>query len=242
MAPGIETTWQALYLSETYGVYAVMVVPALFLAYLLVRGPRPGGVEPRAAGFMYRYALAFTAETMLDPIATGPALRWLGLQSFATPVLFLFVLLGDFRVFLLVFVLRAPEALRWRAAVTAVGWTLIVPVVAWMTHRAFHIAHPMGIWLIYELAFLILALGMCARLPLPARVAPYLRAVLLYVATYYALWATADILTITAAIDAAWAFRLIPNQLYYAGFVPVAYALFFSARYAATSTSTQASR
>ena len=100
----------------------------------------------------------------------------------------------------------------------------------------------MGIWLIYEIAFTVLALALFTWLPMPAQVGRFLRTVLAYVILYYVLWATADIITIATGNDLAWALRLIPNQLYYAGFVPVAYTLFFSSRYAATRTSTQAAR
>lgn len=82
----------------------------------------------------------------------------------------------------------------------------------------------------------------------PARVPPseprlraYLRAILLYVAVYYALWAAADVFILNG-IDAGWALRIVPNQLYYGLFVPFTYWAFFARRYAATSTSTQASR
>jgi len=57
----------------------------------------------------------------------------------------------------------------------------------------------------------------------------------------YALWAAADLL-IVAGFDAGWAVRLVPNQLYYAWYVPFVYWRFFSSRYAATSSSTHASR
>ena len=93
------------------------------------------------------------------------------------------------------------------------------------------------LWLIYECAFAALALWWRARV-VPARRPPaerFLRAVLAYVAVYYALWALADVL-ILAGWDVGWALRVLPNQLYYAFWVPVVWALFFSPRYAATSS------
>jgi hypothetical protein len=44
------------------------------------------------------------------------------------------------------------------------------------------------------------------------------------VAVYYALWATADLLIRYGGIDAGWLLRALPNQLYYAFWIPFAYA------------------
>jgi hypothetical protein len=69
-----------------------------------------------------------------------------------------------------------------------------------------------------------------ARVPAATpRLQAYLRTVLAYVAIYYALWATADVI-ILAGFDLGWALRMLPNQLYYAFFVPFAYGMFFARR------------
>ncbi|MGH7856783.1 MAG: hypothetical protein ACREQY_05580, partial [Candidatus Binatia bacterium] len=67
----------------------------------------------------------------------------------------------------------------------------------------------------------------------PAHFAPdrrgarrHLRGALAYVALYYFLWAAADSM-ILAGVDAGWALRVIPNQIYYGFWVPFAYASFF---------------
>jgi hypothetical protein len=252
----MHESWRQLYQSDLQAVWAVWLVPALFLLHL-GRTWRRGGpsVEPRAAGFMRAYALVFALETMLDPFAGGPLLRWLGLADgvLATSVMVTFVLLGDFRVFLLVLRLAAPEARGLASvAVEAALWTLVVPVVAVGVEagvRALAGELPsQSIWLVYELAFLAMALVL-RGVVVPARVAAersrlraYLRAVTAYVAVYYALWATADLLILVGGLDAGWALRIVPNQLYYAFYVPLVYVLFFSRRYASTSSATQASR
>jgi hypothetical protein len=252
----MSQSWRQLYQSDVQGVWAVWIVPALFLLHLGRTWHRPGSsVEPRAAGFMRAYALVFAAETMLDPFAGGPLLRWLGLAdgALATSVMVKFVLLGDFRVFLLVLFLAAPEVRGLpRVAGEAALWTLVVPVVAVAGEavlRALAGDLPsQSIWLVYELAFLAMALVL-RGVVVPARIAAerwrlraYLRAVTAYVAVYYALWATADVLIMVGGFDAGWALRIVPNQLYYAFYVPLVYGLFFSRRYASTSTATQASR
>jgi len=252
--------WNAFYHTDLQGVWALWVVPLAFLVYLAVVRPDPArALDPMRTTFLWRYALFFTLETMIDPLAGGPIVRALGLadSAVATVVMVAFVLLGDFRVFLLVFALAAPARPLDRAGVLAAAgeaarWTLVVPVVALALDR---VALPalvgplpsQSIWLVYELCFLVLALLLRERL-LPARLGlvhagllAYLRAILGYVALYYALWAGADIL-ILAGHDLGWLVRIIPNQLYYALYVPTAYLLFFSPRYAETSTSIQTSR
>src|SRR5262245_66457354 len=96
----------------------------------------------------------------------------------------LFVLLGDFRVFLLVLGVAEPERSLAGTCARAAAWTLVVPVVAGLLYRAgTAIAGPLPeqmLWLIYECAFVALALWWRARFT-PARRPPalhYPRAVL----------------------------------------------------------------
>jgi hypothetical protein len=252
-------TWQALYASDLQGLYAVWVVPLLFLGFLLVdlrRRPARVALVPQASAFLRAYALVFTLETILDPLAGGPVLRWLGLadQPVALVVVFFFVLLGDYRVFLLVLGLAAlgtGRPLR-PAAFAAAAWTFVVPVATFALHgtlTAVAGAQPsQSLWLIYELGFLVMAVVLRQHV-VPAQVPEaqaalrtYLRTVLAYVALYYALWAAADVLILTRGDDLAWALRMVPNQLYYALYVPFVYALGFSRRYAASSSVAHSSR
>ncbi len=249
------TSWRELYASDLQAVYALWIVPVLFLPFLLRERGRRVAVVPAASGLLYWWALAFTIETIVDPFAGGPLLRWLGVADApaATFVVFLLVLLGDFRVFLLVLGLAAARAGRGvaRAAVESAVWTLVVPLATLVLHRALTAATgelpAQSLWLIYEVGFVAIALVFRERI-VPVRVpeaaAPlrgFLRAVLAYVAVYYALWAAADAL-ILGGVDLGWALRIVPNQLYYAFFVPFVYVLGTSERYLVTSTSTHAWR
>lgn len=255
-------TWQELYRSDLQSVVAVTVVPLLFLLYLIwTERPAGAGIVPAAARFVSVWAGTFAVLTIVDPLATGPLLRELALADTpaATVVMVAFVLLGDFRVYLLVFTLMtfagtrhdarvadpvfaARDALRLvppRAALAAALATLVVPVVAAVTDGALRAHDPtlpsQVLWLVYELAFLVVAIVLRegvvpARVPASEpRLRTHLRAVLAYVAVYYALWAAADVV-ILAGYDVGWALRVIPNQLYYAWFVPFAFGMFFARR------------
>ncbi len=256
--------WHALYATDVQGVYALWVVPVAFLLYIrLAPSPRPSMVAPGASGLMATYAFIFGLETILDPLAGGLLVRWLGLADgwMATLVMFAFVLLGDFRVLLLVFYLlavgcrastgRPPEIELGTVIARAASWTFLVPVTTGVLVGVARMAagplHPQVLWLVYELSFLGLAWWLRHRLVprtvvgAQAPIAAYLRDVLGYVAIYYTLWATADML-IMAEVDLGWLLRMVPNQLYYAFYLPVVYALFFSSWYVETSSATQASR
>jgi hypothetical protein len=242
---------RAFYDSPLQSLWGLLLVPALWLAWRLARGrPRGPGVDPAAARFVDAYALVFACEALLDPLVTGPLARALP-APFGTPLGLLCVLLGDFRVFLLVcFLAGGRNALRPALREAA----LLTPVVALFAFAANAVAGAVfgplpgqALWLIHETSFLAMVAllrreWIAARGPLPPgpREA-YLRAATGYVALYYALWAACDVL-ILAGAEWAWAVRVLPNQLYYGFWVPFVHALFFARSYASTSTSTQASR
>jgi hypothetical protein len=225
------------YTSDLQATYSLWVVPILFLAYLLTTGRRRADASSDpAARFVWTYSVVFAVETILDSFATGPLSRWLGMlgTSLGTAVLLTFVLLGDFRVLLLVFRLARPTA-RW--LVQAVLWTFVVPIFAYVANGDLHSRWPtlpdQTIWLLYELGFLALALVFRSSLvprwtsaSAPGRL-PFLRAVLAYVAVYYALWVTADVIILVADLDVGWGLRVIPNQLYYSFFLPFVFWRFF---------------
>ena len=250
------STWQDLYDSHAQGLYGLIAVPILFLLYRWVRGRPRGGVLPEAASFVDGYAIVFAVESIIDPLVGGPLVHVLGLSDGigATIILILFVLLGDFRVYLLIFGLIAIAAgRRWTTALAiAAAWTTVVPIVAYTVNTVLHALvvslNPDSIWLLYESLFAALALVLRAHLP-AARVSPaqpalraYLRAVLLYVAAHYGLWALADAMIQIGGLDIGWLVRILPNQLYYAWWVPAAFFAFFSRRYQSIRASTHAAR
>jgi hypothetical protein len=229
--------FETFYRTDLQGLWSLLVVPALFLAARPWLRERTAGADPRAAGFVRVWTTVFALETVLDPLAVMLA---------GVPML-LFVLLGDFRVFLLWLGVLQPGRPIRDTLVAAAGWTFVVPAVAWPLYRllaaGFGPLPEQVLWLLYEVAFTGVALWWGTRL-IPARrpvAARFLRATVWFVAAYYALWALADVL-ILAGLDVGWALRVVPNQMYYGFWVPVVWWWFFSPRYAASSTSTQVRR
>jgi hypothetical protein len=238
----VPASWKALYDSQVVGVWALLVLPALFFVHLVTRGFAAGpGVEPYAARFVRIWTIVFAALSIADPIATG----LLGVP------LVPFVLLGDYRVFALVLVVMQPGRSRAIALAEAAGWTLVVPAIAFGTTRAVGALAgplpPVTLWIVYQTSFALLTLALMGRV-VPARVGierepvrRYLRTVLAFVCVYYVLWTTADVLVLRGH-EWGWGLRVVPNLLYYGAFVPFAYARFFAARNAASSTSVQTAR
>jgi len=241
------------YASDLQSTYAVWPVPLLLLGWLVLTGGRAATTAD--ARFVRAYTLFFAVETVLDPLVSGPLARWIGIAGSApgTMLIVFFVLLGDFRVLLLLQRLARPGLTRERLLAESAAWTLVVPLVALTVEQllgalAGELPENM-IWLLYELSFCALALYLRQR-ALPAWVGPdraarlaYLRSVASYVALYYGLWATADILIMALDLDVGWALRVVPNQLYYAFYLPFVYFRFFaSGDQEATSSPAQASR
>jgi hypothetical protein len=234
------STWRDAYSSDFQSLWALLLVPFAFLVYRLVRGaPDARGAQDalrREAAFIGVYSLGWTLETLLDPIVGGPLTRALGWsETFAgTVVMFVFVLLGDLRVFLLVFGLAGPGALP-----RALGFSLIVPVVTGVLYATVSWLVPdlpgQTLWLIYEIGFVAMAVWL-ARVWIPNKLGPeraalrsMLTSCIAFVAAYYALWATSD-LVILLGVDEGWGLRMLPNQMYYALFVPFVYVRYFAMR------------
>ena len=113
-------TWQELYQSDLQSAVAVTIVPLLFPLYLAwTDRAGGGGVVPGAARFVRVWAGTFAVLTIVDPLAGGPLMRVLGLADTptATAVMIAFVLLGDFRIYLLIFTLMSQTGARHDARV-----------------------------------------------------------------------------------------------------------------------------
>jgi len=244
------TDWHAAYYSALQTVWAPLVVPLAFLAWrLAARAPLARAVVPGAARFVSIATVVFALETLLDPIATGPLLKTGALRDgvVATVVPFVFVYLGDLRVLVIALAVAAPALSLGALLGHAGAVALIVPIAAGGTYAALRALVPalpgQALWMLYEAGFLALCV-VAARVWLPRLDAPpgssssrtpigtagraFLEALFGYSAAYYAVWLAADVL-IVGGLDVGWAIRMLPNQLYYAFWVPFVYFRFFSA-------------
>ena len=155
-------SWHAFYKSDLQAVYWLQVLPAAFLVYWLVTAPGRLAADAPVARFVRLYALLFCIETLIDPVATGPLVRALGLgEGGGTLMGLLFVLLGDFRVFWLVVAVASPQRRPASAIGEAVLWTPIVAVSAFALHA--WLGFALGgvpdqlLWMIHELLFVAIA-------------------------------------------------------------------------------------
>jgi hypothetical protein len=229
-------SWHDFYYGAWQHPFALQVAPFAFLVWRAVAPPPGPGARPDAAAFVRVWCTLFALETLVDPVATGPLAAALGGGGVGTALGLIFVLVGDFRIWWLVFGLGAPRA----GLLPALAPTAAVPVAAWLATQALGAAFgplpAQALWLAHESAFLALASFLARR-----QRDPFARAVLAYAVVYYALWAASDVL-ILAGVDAGWLIRCVPNQLYYGLTVPFVWWRFFAPSYASSSSSTQASR
>lgn len=237
-----EFSWHAVYYSDLQSLYALLVVPFAFLAWRLAAGvDERSAVVPGAARYVSGITLVFAIETMIDPIATGPLLKLDFLHDTwaSTLIPFLFVLLGDLRVLLLVTGVARPERSFRQNLAWALGTTFIVPIMTGilftLTRWIWPNVHGQVQWMTYEFGFFALCIYL-ARVWVPRRVpndparAAFLKSIFGYSAAYYALWWVADVFIVVADLDIGWAIRIVPNQLYYAFWAPFVYWRFFSLR------------
>lgn len=235
-----ESFWHGVYASDLQSPYALLILPLAFLAWrATVPTDASRAVVPEAARLVSGLTLFFALATLADPISTGPLLRTEALRdTIATTLIPLFfVLLGDLRVLWLAIGVARPERSPRRNFGWALGTTSIVPIVAYasytLTRSLVPELHGQVLWMFYELGFFVLCIYLSRSwIPNslaqdPAR-ASYLRALFGFSAAYYVLWLIADLVIVVGGLDFGWAIRIVPNQLYYAVWVPFAYWRFFS--------------
>ncbi|MFO0688788.1 MAG: hypothetical protein U0900_08770 [Myxococcota bacterium] len=239
-------TWHDAYYGPLQSLYALLVVPFAYLAHRLAAPAELArAVVPEAAGFVARATIVFAVLTMLDPIATGPLVASEALRGTvaATLVPFFFVYLGDLRVLLVALAVARPALPFGSLLARAAAATAIVPIATGILFAGLRTAlpdvHGQWLWMIYEAGFLALCVVAVRRvLPRAGITGParsFLAALFGYGAAYYALWLAADVLIVVAGLDLGWAIRMVPNQLYYAFWVPFVSWRFFSAAEAKAS-------
>lgn len=215
--------FQAIYDSPWHAPAAFWAAGVAFLAWWMRRRP-----------FLVAFVALFTVEILADGLATGGWSPLALLKSpWASPIAIGFVILGDFRYFLLVerhARLPSPrpgDATPLAAWASAAALALVVPIASAAVTRALppRLGDLRWTFLIYELMFVALVVAIrLTWLPrrldgAPAGVRAWLLGVTGFELVQYALWALADVI-ILAGVDAGFALRLVPNAMYYALFLP----------------------
>ena len=190
----------------------------------------------RRLSFLGGFALVFLVEILGDAWLTS-RLSPLEGTALAQPTAIAFVVLGDYRYFLLMERFggargsqrRLPGATAAGVGLRALGWSLVVPLLSLVPQKLFPAAYTDSrvVFLTYELmlAALVVALRLVwlpRHAPRDPALARWLRWLTLFELVQYAAWALSDVV-ILLGYDLGFALRLVPNTLYYAGFLPFAF-------------------
>jgi hypothetical protein len=213
---------KAVYESPWHNPFLAWAVGAVFLVVLARRLP-----------FFFAFSLLFAVEIMADALLTG---GWSplggGASTAASVFAVVFVVLGDWRYFLLLerYAWRVPA--RLPLGLASLAASLLVPLASMALVRAGPASWQGSarvLFLVYELLFAALAAGLRLRLRawgrprLDPTLRPWLAALTDFELVQYAGWAAADALLLLGFDDVGFALRLAPNVMYYALFLPFAW-------------------
>ena len=173
-----------------------------------------------------RYCLLLTALSLTDAWLTSGHVYGLGALTggAASAVPLFFVLAGDFRYLLLLGAADPRGAIQpsARRVLAAAGLSCVVPLfsqgVVWLLPET--LAGSRVLFLVYELAFMLLTAGLMRWHP-GARSIAWLGPVSRFVLLYYGLWALADAIILLTGSDLGFLLRVVPNLLYYGGLIGV---------------------
>jgi hypothetical protein len=177
------------------------------------------GYAWRQRGFLRLWGLCSAVAIAADALANGawspvpPNTPW------ATAFGVTFVILGDFRYFLLVE--RTRETSATKAFGRAIGLAFVVPLLAQLVRATTSVGSDLRTtFLTYELLFLgfLLVYGFA----LGRRGTVLEKRLLGFELTQYATWATIDVLLLATHADILHLARVVPDVLYYVAFVPFA--------------------
>lgn len=224
--------FQSVYESPWHNPASFFAINLVFAAVLFAAEVRrrARGTEAADGRFLRAFLALFLVEISADAWLTGgwSPLPGTWLSSHATGIAIAFVILGDFRYFLLVERFAPPGSGRFSAAqfARALALAFVVPVASLVLRLGLPNDQRVT-FLAYEVVFACLATAL-RFVVLPRRLEPgAVRQWLLRVTSFeivqYVLWALADVV-ILAGMDWGFALRLVPNTLYYAGFLPFVFA------------------
>jgi hypothetical protein len=207
---------------ETFYASAYQHPGLLWLAALLAAAVLVArrGLDP----LLRRYLVALLGLSLLDAWLTSNHVYGVGALPvpFASFVPLFFVLAGDFRFLMLAVAATPNGGVRFeaRSLAAAAALTVITPLSskAILTLLPDSPAAPRVLFLVYEVLFVLLTICLI-RWNRNLREAAWMRPVSRFVLLYYALWASADGIILATGSDLGYLLRVVPNVLYYGGFI-----------------------
>lgn len=181
----------------------------------------------RQLPFLYAYLTVFLVAILADATVTG---GWspVPLDTTAyTAFSVLFIVLGDLRYFVLAERVTRPREPLWASLRFALPMSLLLPVVTGiMTRTIPWMADTRVLYAVYESAMGVLVLALdrfrFGARDVDAETRRWVHEVSLLFAVLYFGWALADVLLL-AHVEWGHLLRIVPNVLYYAGFLVVVY-------------------
>ena len=211
--------WQALYDGPWNQPLAGWTLTALTVVWL----------ARQERSWLRTVLLVFALQLCIDNGLTGAWNPLPPTSPLGQPLAILFVILGDWRYFLMTERALATDGPTWRPWALSLGLALLVPVAQAVALQVAPAQFPTlrHTFLAYEALFAGLAVVL--RLVVwPRRLAgatPDVRAWVLRLTDFeiaqYVLWASADVVILSGS-DFGYALRLVPNTLYYGVFLAFA--------------------
>ena len=181
----------------------------------------------RQLPFLYGYLVVFLLTILADATVTG-AISPVPMDSNAYTVLsVVFIILGDFRYFLLAERVTRPGDSLSRTLLFSAPVTMIMPLsTGIMTRTLSFMADTRVLYIVYESAMVVLVLGLeylrFGKRPVDSNVKRWVREVSWLFAVLYFGWAFSDVL-ILMGIEVGHLLRIVPNVLYYGAFLVVVF-------------------
>lgn len=215
--------FELLYKSPWHHPAVALIVASVMFVVLLRKLP-----------FFWAFVIGALTLTCTDAVVTGGWSQLGGEQHWLyTPLTFIFVLTGDWRAYLLSQRYSSSSQKGWAPWISSLSWAMVPTLLSGVLSKVLFpeaFANPRILYAVYELIF-IATMAIYTLQVLPARlrhcpddVAKWIKIVLGFQITHYILWVSADFI-ILAGFDFGHGLRIIPNVMYYAGFVPVVYFL-----------------